>query len=177
MGHRRASISDSPCVVDQTAADSIGSIPPIVTSNCGMKILLSRWSFVALLLCALTQNCFGLRSLATLTPERAKELGVTLRSHPNGESGVRVVLEFKAAGELRGFTHVELEIVTAEGKRVVDAMLRSERSAAGMIEASFSADPAWLARSTLTICTTEGQRSHVGHMIAVKDFLPIAKPQ
>jgi hypothetical protein len=142
-----------------------------------MKNSLSRWSFIALLVCALTQNCFALRSLASLTPERAKELGITLRSHPNGESGVRVVLEFKAVGELRGFTHVELAIAAADGKRVVDAILRSERPAAGMIEASFSADPAWLAHSTLTICTTEGQRSHSGYMLAVKDFLPSAKPQ
>ncbi len=102
--------------------------------------------------------------------ERAKELGVTIRSNPNGESGVRVWLEFQPKGVLKNFTRVELDITAGE-KRLVDAVLQTTHPTADTVTAQFSADPAYLATSVLTIVVQDGERTRIGYQFKVKDFL------
>lgn len=131
---------------------------------------------LALLLFAAASPCFGLVLIADVSKERAKEMGVTLRSHLNGDAGVAVWLEFKTQGALKDFTHVDLQI-TAEGKSLVRAVLRVERTPAGIVSANFSADPAWLATSTLTIRVHDGERNLIGYRLKVKDFIEPAKPR
>ncbi|MFM8468439.1 MAG: hypothetical protein ACKODH_00470 [Limisphaerales bacterium] len=85
--------------------------------------------------------CLALVQIAEVSKERAKEMGVTLRSRPNGDAGVAVWIEFKAAGALKNFTRVELRM-TSGGKHLVSAPLQVTRKAGDLVEAYFSADPA-----------------------------------
>ncbi len=117
-----------------------------------------------------TSPCPALQEIMEVSPARAKELGVTIRSNPNGESGVRVELEFQPKGVLKNFMRVELEITVA-GKRVVDAMLQTTRAAGDTVTAQFSADPVYLATSALTIVVQDGERTRIGYEFKVNDFL------
>jgi hypothetical protein len=102
--------------------------------------------------------------------ERAKELGVTIRSNTDGENGVKVWLEFVPAGALKNFSHVDLEI-DADGKRLVSAPLLTSGPTAEKVSVHFSADPAYLATSVLTIVVEDEARERSGFRFKVKDFL------
>lgn len=114
-------------------------------------------------------QCFALRSIADVSKERAKEMGVTLRSRPNGDAGVAVWIEFKAVGVLKNFTGVELRM-TSGGRHLVSAPLLAPRTE-DKVEAYFSADPDQLAGSTLLIAVTDAPRTHIGYEFRVKDFV------
>ena len=133
-----------------------------------MKAKLTLALLFALFL-ACPSRCFALRVIADVSKERAKEMGVTLRSRPNGDAGVAVWIEFKAQGVLKNFTHVELRM-TSGGKHLVSAPLRATRTG-DKVEAYFSADPDQLAGSTLLIAVTDAPRTHIGYEFEVKDFV------
>ena len=134
-----------------------------------MNIVLNL-SVLTFLLMVAPSQCFALVSLADVSKERAKELGVTVRSHLNGEAGVAVWLEFKPQGELKNFTHVELRI-TAGGKSLVSAPLQTSRPTADSVSVYFSADPTYLATSVLRIVVKDGERTLIGYEFKVKDFI------
>lgn len=117
--------------------------------------------------------CLALMEIADVSPARAKELGVTLRAHRNGDAGAAVWIEFKAVGELKNFTRVELRM-TSGGKHFMSAPLQVTRKPDGAVEAYFSADPAQLAGSTLLIAVTDAPRTHIGYRLAVKNFVEAA---
>jgi hypothetical protein len=114
-------------------------------------------------------QCFALMEIAEVSKERAKEMGVTLRSRPNGDAGVAVWIEFRAAGALKNFTRVELRM-TSGGKHLMSASLLASRTE-DKVEAYFSADPDQLAGSTLLIAVTDAPRTHIGYEFRVKDFV------
>ena len=151
-------------------AESISALPP---SNLSMKVKLMLTLLVALFLAGTSQS-FALMEIAEVSKERAKEMGVTLRSRPNGDAGVAVWIEFKATGALKNFTRVELRM-TSGGKHLVSAPLLASRTAADAVEAYFSAAPEQLAGSTLMLVVTEGPRSRTGYEFRVKDFVEPAK--
>ena len=140
-----------------------------------MKTLL-HCTLLTFLLFAGTSRCFALVEIAEVSKERARELGVTLRSQPNGEAGVAVWLEFKTKGELKNFTHVDVR-VTGGGKTLIHAYLQPSRPTPDSFSAYFSADPAWLAASELTIVVKNGERTLIGYQFKVKDFIELAKPR
>ena len=138
-----------------------------------MKTLLNI-SVLTFLLIAASSQCFAMQANMDVSRERAKELGVTIRSHTNGEAGVAVWIEFKTQGVLKNFTRVELEI-TAGGKPLVDAPLLTYRPTPGSVSVYFSADPAYLATSVLTIVVQDGERTRIGYQFKVKDFIELEK--
>lgn len=125
---------------------------------------------------ATASQCFAMMEIADVSPQRAKELGVTLCSRPNGDAGVAVWIEFKAAGVLKNFTRVELRM-TSGGKHFMSAPLQATRKADGAVEAYFSADPAQLVGSTLLIAVTDAPRTHIGYQFKVKDFVEATPPK
>ena len=125
---------------------------------------------LVLLFLACASPCFALVEIAEVSKERAKEMGVTLRSRPNGEAGVAVWIEFKAVGVLKNFTRVELRM-TSGGKHLMSAPLQVTRKPDGAVEAYFSADPDQLAGSTLLIAVTDAPRTHIAYQFRVKDFV------
>lgn len=117
--------------------------------------------------------CFALVEIAEVSNERAKEMGVILRSRPNGDAGIAVWIEFKAAGVLKNFTRVELRMESG-GKHLVSAPLLATRTG-DKVEAYFSADPAQLAGCTLLIAVTDAPRTHIGYQLAVRNFVEAAR--
>jgi hypothetical protein len=141
--------------------------------NANMKTILNI-SVLTCLLIAVSSECFAEQRNVVVSKERAKELGVTIRSNMNGQSGVKVWLEFKPQAVLKNFTHVILEI-NAGGKRLVSAPLLTSRSTADSVSVSFYADPSYLATSVLTIVVQDSERSWIGYQFKMKDYIESEK--
>jgi hypothetical protein len=133
----------------------------------------SLWMILLVVAAGASQTCWAMQSNREISPKEAKELGIGVRTQPNGQSGTRVWLEFKTAGLLRNFSHVNLEI--ADGtKTLVDAPLWTTHPTAESVAVSFSTDPVFVPGSVLTIVVVDGTRTRVGYQIKVKDFLAAA---
>lgn len=126
------------------------------------------------LLVAASSQCFALQENVDVSRDRAKEFGVAIRSNMDGENGVKVWLEFVPKGELKGFAHVTVEITAGE-KRLVSAPLLTSRPSPESVAVHFSADPAYLPASLLTIVMNAGERIRIGYQFKVKDFIELEK--
>lgn len=123
---------------------------------------------------AASGQCFALVSLAEVSVERAKEMGVTIRSNPNGDAGVMVRVEFKTQGELKNFTQVKLEINAGENH--LSAPLQTSRPTADTVSVYFSADQGWLDTSLVTVVVKDGERTLIGYQFKVRDFIELENP-
>jgi hypothetical protein len=127
-------------------------------------------------------RCFALWGYAPVSKERAKELGMEVRSTAAGPDQVRVELEFKTEGKLKDFipggkfedySGVELRI--GEGKNpLVTAPLREDRSKPGRVVVRFTADHAQLEKLKLCVFVTESDGGTI-YVIRVKDFVELKK--
>ncbi len=135
-----------------------------------MKTILNLLALLALM--AAASPCLGETTVERVSKERGKELGMEVRSTP-GVDGVGVELEFKAAGALREFGRVELEINEGE-KTVFHATLREERSRAPSVVVRFAADRSNLEKITLLVVASEGRVGGSGYRLRVKDFVDLA---
>jgi hypothetical protein len=109
------------------------------------------------LLLAAASHCFAETLIEGVTRERAKELGVTVRSQKNGKS-VRVWLEFK----------------TDAGKQLMSATLQPSHPSRDSVSVGFSADPSYLPNSALTINVPHGLGGE-GYRFRIKDFVDLEK--
>ena len=67
-----------------------------------------RLIFLLMVAC---RPCLALQLNQDVSRERAKELGVTIRSNVDGENGGKVWLEFVPTGVLKSFTHAALKSI------------------------------------------------------------------
>lgn len=138
-----------------------------------MKTMLNL-SVLTFLLVAGSSQCFAEIVIRDVSKAKAKEMGVTIRSHKNGDAGVMVRLEFKAQGVLKDFNRVEL-IIRANShlgaKRLVSAPLLAERPVVDSVSAHFSAAPSHLAASELWIVVNDPPLGGAAYRFQVKDFL------
>jgi hypothetical protein len=132
--------------------------------------LLLKIPLLLLLLAAASSPCHALMFIEDVSKDRAKELGVGIRSDVAGPNEVRVRLEFTVKGGLTNFSHVELEIAEGE-RRLVSARLLADRPAPGCVAVNFTVDQVNVTRSVLTIVVRHGPRSTVGYRFKVKDFI------
>jgi hypothetical protein len=107
-----------------------------------------------------------------VTPERAKEMGVSFKIHKNGEAGYAVTMEFEDKGALKDVTYVRLQIGEGE-KRVMSSQLRITHPEQGKSSARFSAFPAYLKDSYFMIVSYSGSRGGVGYRFKVEDFVEL----
>jgi len=107
--------------------------------------------------------CFALWVIASVSKERAKELGMEVRSKAAGPNQVRVELEFKTEGKFEEFSpegkfkdrsRVELRIGEGDNTAVT-APLREDRSKPGRVVVSFNADRAHLDKINLWVMVPE----------------------
>ena len=143
-----------------------------------MKTLL-RLPLLILLLLALTTPGWALWDLELVTPQRARELGLSLKLEPAGTNQpgwVRVSLEFKTAGALREFARAELEM-SSGGRRLVSASLESSRPAPDRVVISFFADRDTLATSEVTLFTPSRGMPGVCYQLKPADFVTPEKPR
>ena len=130
-------------------------------------------SVLTLLLVTTPSACFALMSIEHVSKERAKELGMEIRTKQAGPDGARIELEFETKGELKSFVRVDLEIREGE-KSLLFATLREEPSKPGRVVVSFAADRATLDKITLRV-VVGAPGNLTGHDIRVKDFVDLEK--
>jgi hypothetical protein len=133
-----------------------------------MKMTLNLF-VVAVLLLAAAGPCFALWEIADISRERAKELGMEVRSTPAGPTDVRVELEFPTAGALKDFSRVDL-LFGEGGKTLVTAPLQEDRSKPGRVVVGFAADRTRLDRITLWVMVP-GSLGGTIYQLRVKDFV------
>jgi hypothetical protein len=126
--------------------------------------------FAVAIFLALTPNpCFALWDIEIISRERAKELGMEVRAMAAGPNHVQVQLEFKAEGELKNFSHVELRL----DKGAVTAPLRDDRSKPGIV-VTFTADRMQLEKLSLWVMVP-GTLGGTVYDLQVKDFVEMKK--
>jgi hypothetical protein len=86
-----------------------------------------------------------------------------------------VELEFAAAGQLKGFSRVDLRLNDG-GKSLVTAPLQETRPKPGRVAVSFSADRKQLDRIALWVMVPEGLGGTV-YEVRVKDFVELKTPR
>jgi hypothetical protein len=117
--------------------------------------------------------CFALWGIAAVSKERAKELGMEVRSTAAGPKQVRVELEFKAAGPLKNFSRVDLRFGDGDNP-LLTAPLQVDRSKPGCIVVSFNADRAQLDKINLRVMVPESDGG-TAYQLRVKDFVQLMK--
>lgn len=137
-----------------------------------MKTILNI-SAVAIFLLVAPSPCFALWFMASVSKERAKELGMEVRSVPAGPNHVRVELECNAEGALKNFTHVDLRVGQGDNPPVT-APLREDRSKPGRVVVSFTADRAELDKLSLWVRVPDLDGGTI-YVIRVKDFVEMKK--
>ncbi len=130
-------------------------------------------SVVAFLLMVAPSPCFADWGVEPVSKERAKKMGMEIRWKPNGHNDVWVELEFKAEGELKDFSHVDLRISDGD-KTLVTAPLREDRSRPGRVVVSFTADRTRLDKINLWVMVPFALGGDV-YDLRVKDFVELGK--
>src|SRR5262245_43582446 len=125
----------------------------------------------ALLLVVASSPCFALRSIALVSREQAKEMGMELRVTAAGPEAAWVELEFKPEGKLKAFSHVEMEIFEGEKLLVAYAPLQEKRASSGSVVVRFMANRAFLEK--VTLCVVVGL--DLGYDLRLKDFVELEK--
>ena len=134
--------------------------------------------------------CFALWVIASVSKERAKELGMEVRSKAAGPNQVRVELEFKTEGKFEAFSPegkfkhgslVELRIGEGDKLRIFEidntsltAPLREDRSKPGRVVVSFNADRAHLDKINLWVMVPESDGG-TAYVLRVKEFVELKK--
>ena len=127
---------------------------------------------MVIFLAATASPCFALWDVETVSRERAKELGMKVRSTAAGPGHVQVDLEFKAEGKLKDFSHVDLRLGKGDDL-TVSAALREDRSKPGRVVVSFIADSAQLDKLTLRVLVpfTDGGAGGTVYELGVRNFV------
>jgi hypothetical protein len=133
-----------------------------------MKAIFSI-SAVAVLLAVAPSPCFAEFLLVSVSTERAKDLGIEVRSQPAGPNLVRVELEFKAEGELKNFSLVNLRLGEGDNP-LVTAPLQEDRSKPGRVMVSFTVDRAQLPKLNLRVMVPGGAGGSI-YDLQVRDFV------
>ena len=127
------------------------------------------------LLFALISPASALISVGNLSPKEAKEMGLTMKSRPNGDHGIKVWLEFKKEGFLKDLNYTRFQVNDAKGKHRFSTMLHPHPVAPGQPKdlhtVSFSAQKKELENCTLMIVAYGSLRGDIGYILKVSDFL------
>lgn len=138
-----------------------------------MKTIIDLFVLIFLLVAG-ANPCFAMISVENVSKKRAEELGVTFQTSTNGEAGTRVTLKFKFEGELKQITYVQLQIGEKED-RIMSAPLLVSNPNPSIGSVTFSADPAYLPKSSLMIVVYHGPKGDVGYNFKIKDFIQLEK--
>jgi hypothetical protein len=131
--------------------------------------------------------CFALWATVAVSKERAKELGMEVRTTATGPNHVVVQLEFKTEGKFEEFSpkgkfkdrsRVELRI-GGDGSLFADnasvtAPLREDRSKPGRVAVSLTADRTQLDKLTVWVMVPESDGG-TAYQLRVKDFVELKK--
>src|SRR5262245_23199339 len=121
--------------------------------------------FAAVLLVLAPGPCLAAWDVELVSKERAKELGLQVRTTASGPNQVIVKLEFRTAGELKDASRIDLRIGKGDA-----APLQADRSKPGRVAVSFATDRARLARMTLSVMVPGGLGGAV-YQLRMNDFV------
>jgi hypothetical protein len=124
-----------------------------------------------LLLISVTSRCMAEISVETLSKARAKELGIELRAQANGPKEAWIELEFRPEGQLKDFSHVNLEIRDGDQFLLGWTPLQAKRSDNGKLKVNLMANRTFLQKVTLRIVT--GLPEDAGHDLRIMDFIDL----
>ena len=133
-----------------------------------MKTISTIFALAVTLLVA-PSPCFALWGIVNVSNERAKELGMEVRSEPAGPNDVRVELEFKLEGKLKDFSQADVRIGAGKNP-LLTAPLREDRSKPGRVVVSFSAERGQLGIINLGVMVPESLGG-TEYRLRVKDFV------
>jgi hypothetical protein len=129
---------------------------------------------LTILLAVMPVPCFALRQIGIVSKKEAQELGLELRATAAGPDAAWLELKFRPEGELKGYSHVELEIRDGEKLLLSYAALGEKRSSSGSVVVRFMAGRAFLEKITLTVVTGVAT-AHLGRELRMKDFVDLQK--
>jgi hypothetical protein len=135
-----------------------------------MKTIVSI-AAVAVFLALAPSPCLALWEIETVTKERAKALGMEVRSAKAGPTQIRVELEFKIDGELKNFSRVDLRFGEGDNPPLT-APLHEDRSMPGRVVVSFNADRDQVNKVNLWIFVPGSRGGSIYH-VRVKDFVEL----
>ncbi len=108
---------------------------------------------MAFLCTAAAGPCFALIGVHEVSPAKAKELGITIRTERTGPS-IYVWIEFKAEGALKDYTQAHLSMT--DGDRSLAVTLDPKKQPDGKVAVFFSAAPATVPKCTIMILVRDG---------------------
>jgi len=132
-------------------------------------------SVLTFLLVAAASQCFAEMTIEQVSKERAKELGMEIRTKANGPNDIWVEFEFKPEGKFKDFSHVSLEIREGRKLLVGYAALREKRSSSGSVVVNFIANRVFLEKITLTVAVADVPLGGSGYELRVKDFVELVQ--
>ena len=132
---------------------------------------------VVAVLFVVPSRSFALWFFEPVTKEKAKEMGMEVRSTADGLNQVEVELEFKTEGVLKNFTedpwknygHVDLRIGKGDNPSLT-ASLREDRSKPGRVVVRFTANRAQLDEMALWVYVPRELGGDI-YNLRVKDFI------
>jgi len=124
------------------------------------------------LLTLMQGQSFALESIELVTVSRAEALGFDIVARAAGPDLVRVELEFAIDGELEHYRQVVLEL-RDENKLLLTSAIKEEETKPGRVKVSFATSRARLKLCSLRVVSQDGQRTRIGRVIAVKDFVDL----
>ena len=117
--------------------------------------------------------------LQRLSPEQAKEMGITMKFRPNGDAGVMAWLEFRKQGVLESFSYAELRMEDAQRRHLLSAMLRPRQvtrdQSPEITSVAFSARASQLELCSFLVVTYGSRPGDIGYILQVSDFLAAAE--
>ena len=129
---------------------------------------------VAIFLAVAPGSCFADWGIASISRERAKELGVEVRSKAIGPNQVHIELEFKPEGELKDISRIDLRFGAGDNP-VLTAPLQVDRSKPGRVAVNFTADRAHLDKFTLEVWVREDYLGGTIYQLQMKEHVEPAK--
>jgi hypothetical protein len=130
-------------------------------------------SAVAVFLVVAPSPCFALWLIAPVSKERAKELGMQVRTTATGPNHVIVELEFKTEGTFKDFIRVDLRVGEGDNPPVT-AALREDRSKPGRVVVSFTAERGHLDKIKLWVMVPGLDGGSI-YDLRVKDFVELKR--
>jgi hypothetical protein len=115
----------------------------------------------------------AMMSIEEVSPARAKELGVEVKTVAAGPEAARIEVSFEPKGELKSFLRVDLEMHEA-GKLLIASTLQEEKSKPGKVTVGFAVDRASVDKVLVRIVSGR-ERDMSGHDLHLKDFIDVKK--
>ncbi len=117
--------------------------------------------------------CFAEWDIELVTKDRAKKMGIEVRSQMSGPNQVRVELAFNADRELKNFSRVDLRFGEGDNP-LLSVRLQEDRSKPRRVAVSFTADRDNLDKITLRVVIPEKLGGTI-YQLQTKEFVELEK--